>query len=354
MILTDFPDEILVQIFSDSILNTADLHSLSLCSRRLSYLVIPCIYRNIDILDDENLASDIETRLSLFSLTLATHPQRGTSIQAATFTKKSTSDVDLPRPIQAKMYEWLNHDQQFCSDNDLEKIRKTWHPSPSACWYGYSSYEEEVDNEDGGSDAETTYSSDSVQSLRCSPIDSFLTTTPDIDGLLTLSSLTKLTVIGFVTRLSESSISSKSNIEVLEFRQAKFHPTGLDMENFLKTQTKLRRLTIETFASQTSPKDLSWCLFPLRNTLVELELTIVMRESDRDRRYHSHDVNVLDLSKFKALKRVELWDDLLLSGDEYKGVTQYFRPTLAQRLPASLSSLTVSCSLFLLGINVDC
>lgn len=81
MLLLDFADEMLLEILSH--LTASDLHRVCTCSRRLSSLALPELYREIRLLkhycgDWENVALD---RLLL---KLELHPERAGWIQTAT------------------------------------------------------------------------------------------------------------------------------------------------------------------------------------------------------------------------------------------------------------------------------
>lgn len=336
MLLVDFPDEILLKIISDNtILDVADLLSLSLCGRRIGYLVIPHLYTFIDFVDNET-EPNIERRLGQLNSTLTTYPQRQSWIHAAKFswTGENVDDA-LPWLTQEKMFGILTQLPALRSLGIGERIQRSFTPSanikcgPSKLLLGCCSF----------------------QFLRHLIIDDFMITTEDIAEFFTWPSLVKFTVINFImlysgeVLLPAQKITSapQSKIETLEFRRAQHNPVGPLMENLLRNQTQLRSLAIESVGYFRSPFATQMSLCPLQDTLVELELTIVTMKTGPP---PHNDGSVLDLSEFKALKQLKVYDHLLFAWpQDYrlpKWTSYHIMDTgLGRRLPPSLESLTV-------------
>lgn len=133
------------------------------------------------------------------------------------------------------------------------------------------------------------------------------------------------------------------------------------MENLLRKQSQLRKLVIETMGYWRSPLAIYIAIRGLRDTLVELKLTIVLIEGSERRGIgmgagagYGGDGTVLDLSEFTVLRKLEVCDHLLFAGpqDESMHMPKWssyhtLDKGLARRLPASLEFLTVSLFTFL-------
>lgn len=348
MQLIDFPDEILLKIIADvTILSVTDLLSISLCGRRLGYLVLPQLYSSICLIDNPTRLNLLNRRLQDLNTILTTSPERRSWLNTASISWTGENvENGAPWLTQAKMFGILTQLPSLRSLGIGERIQRSFGPfavlpvGPSKLLRRYAS---------------------SFRYLRRLILDDFMTTTADIAAFFTWPNLHHLTISNLIVLYSEETVFSakkslavpKSNVQSLEFRRCQHNPFGPLLENLLKNQSQLRHLAVETTGHFRTPATVQNCLNPLRDNLVELELTTLSQPEIVRAGIPHNDGSILDLSQFQVLRKMEIEDHLLFPWPvEYTPSTRGWSSPhiadtgLAARLPESLECLIVSPHLF--------